>query len=82
MGRSSDNSVPCYVWREAEYRKFGGDDQNHTDLIEFVSGLTVPKLNQGCLREIPIPVPLLAEQQRIVGLLDEAFEEIAILGSS
>ena len=50
---------------------------NHSDLIEFVSGLTVPKLNQGCLREIPIPVPPLAEQQRIVGLLDEAFEGIA-----
>ena len=50
---------------------------NHTDLIEFVSGLTVPKLNQGRLREIPIPVPPLAEQQRIVGLLDEAFEGLA-----
>jgi type I restriction enzyme S subunit len=50
---------------------------NHSDLIEFVSGLTVPKLNQGCLREIPIPVPPLAEQQRIVGLLDEAFEGLA-----
>ena len=50
---------------------------NHSDLTEFVSGLTVPKLNQGCLREIPVPVPPLSEQQRIVGLLDEAFEGIA-----
>ncbi len=50
---------------------------NHSDLTEFVSGLTVPKLNQGNLREIPIPVPPLAEQQRIVGLLDEAFEGLA-----
>lgn len=50
---------------------------NHSDLSEFVSGLTVPKLNQGSLREIPIPVPPLPEQQRIVGLLDEAFEGIA-----
>lgn len=50
---------------------------NHTDLTEFVSGLTVPKLNQGCLREIPVPIPPLAEQQRIVGLLDEAFEGLA-----
>lgn len=50
---------------------------NHTDLTDFVSGLTVPKLNQGSLREIPIPVPPLAEQQRIVGLLDEAFEGLA-----
>lgn len=49
----------------------------HSDLSEFVSGLTVPKLNQGNLREIPIPVPPLPEQQRIVAILDEAFEAIA-----
>jgi type I restriction enzyme, S subunit len=39
--------------------------------------LTVPKLNQGSLREITIPVPPLAEQQRIVGVLDEAFAGLA-----
>jgi type I restriction enzyme S subunit len=50
---------------------------NHSDLSEFVSGLTVPKLNQGRLREIPIPVPPLPEQRRIVGQLDEDFAEIA-----
>ena len=49
----------------------------HSDLSEFVSGLTVPKLNQGSLREIPIPFPPLPEQQRIVTILDAAFEEIA-----
>ncbi len=49
----------------------------YSDLSEFVSGLTVPKLNQGNLREIPIPLPPLAEQQRIVGLLDEAFDGLA-----
>ena len=50
---------------------------NHSDLSDFVSGLTVPKLNQGSLREIPIPVPPLSEQQRIVGVLDEAFAGLA-----
>jgi type I restriction enzyme S subunit len=50
---------------------------NHSDLTEFVGGLTVPKLNQGSLREIPIPVPPLAEQQRIVGVLDESFAGLA-----
>lgn len=49
----------------------------HSDLSEFVSGLTVPKLNQGNLREIPIPLPPLPEQKRIVNILDEAFEAIA-----
>ena len=50
---------------------------NHSDLSAFVSGLTVPKLNQGSLREIPVPVPSLPEQQRIVALLDEAFAGLA-----
>jgi type I restriction enzyme S subunit len=50
---------------------------NATDLTEYVSGLTVPKLNQGNLRQIPIPVPPLAEQRRIVTILDEAIEGIA-----
>ena len=50
---------------------------NHSDLNDFVSGLTVPKLNQGNLREISVPHPPLAEQRRIVGILDEAFEGIA-----
>jgi type I restriction enzyme, S subunit len=50
---------------------------NHSDLSEFVSGLTVPKLNQGNLREIPIPIPALPQQRRIVGILDEAFDGIA-----
>lgn len=50
---------------------------NHSDLREFVSGLTVPKLNQGSLREIPVPLPPIAEQQHIVGVLDEAFAGLA-----
>jgi type I restriction enzyme, S subunit len=50
---------------------------NNSDLTEYVSGLTVPKLNQGSLREIPIPLPPLPEQRRIVGILDEAFDGIA-----
>jgi type I restriction enzyme S subunit len=51
---------------------------SYSDLTEFISGLTVPKLNQGNLRGIPIPVPPLLEQQRLLGILDEAFEGIAI----
>ena len=50
---------------------------NHSDMTEFVSGLTVPKLNQASLRAIPVPLPPLPEQRRIVGILDEAFEGIA-----
>lgn len=50
---------------------------NHSDLSEFITGLTVPKLNQSRMREIPVPVPPLGEQERIVGILDEAFAAIA-----
>jgi type I restriction enzyme, S subunit len=48
-----------------------------TDLLPFITGLTVPKLNQERMREIPIPVPPLEEQRRIVAVLDEAFAAIA-----
>lgn len=53
----------------------------HSDLTEFVSGLTVPKLNQGNLREIRIPVPSLAEQQRLVAKLDTLATETQRLES-
>lgn len=44
-----------------------------SDLHKYVTGLTVPKLNQEKMRSIEIPVPPLPEQQRIVSLLDETF---------
>ena len=47
-----------------------------TDLNPWISGLTVPKLNQGNLISIPIPLPPLEEQKRIVAKLDAVFEEI------
>ena len=50
---------------------------NFEDLMPLVSGLTVPKLNQGSMREIQVPIPPIAEQQRIVAILDEAFAGIA-----
>lgn len=50
---------------------------NHANLSPFITGLTVPKLNQGKLNSIPIPLPPLAEQKRIVSILDEAFAAIA-----
>jgi type I restriction enzyme S subunit len=52
---------------------------NMSDLNRYVSGLTVPKLNQGSLVSIEIPVPPLEEQNRIVALLDEATARITEL---
>jgi type I restriction enzyme S subunit len=40
-------------------------------------GNTMPYIKVGMLTDFQLPVPPLAEQQRIVGLLDEAFEGIA-----
>ena len=50
---------------------------NFTDLTPFVTGMTVPKLNQEKMRSIPIPLPPLLEQKRIVAILDECFIAIA-----
>lgn len=41
-------------------------------------GATFKELSGGKLKEIKIPIPPLPEQQRIVAILDEAFEGIAI----
>ncbi len=46
-------------------------------LDDYITGAAQPKLNQTALNSIPIPIPPLAEQQRIVGVLDEAFAGIA-----
>ena len=49
---------------------------NSISLSKFVSGMAQPKLNQKMLVSIPVSLPPLAEQQRIVAKLDAAFAEI------
>ena len=49
---------------------------NSLDLKPWVTGLTVPKLNQKKLKTIPIPLPNLKEQERIINKLEIAFTEI------
>ena len=46
-------------------------------LDDYITGAAQPKLNQQALNSIPIPYPPLPEQQRIVGILDQAFAGIA-----
>ena len=43
---------------------------NDTDLTPYITGVTVPKLNQGKLRGILIPLPPLDMQQEIVGEIE------------
>jgi type I restriction enzyme S subunit len=49
---------------------------NFANLQPFITGVTVPKLNQEKMRSIEIPVPPLSEQQSIVDYLDSAFAKI------
>ena len=51
---------------------------NHFDLKRFATGTGVPTLNRNFVHDELVLVPTsVAEQQRIVGLLDEAFEGLA-----
>ena len=53
-----------------EGRKFVEYYLNHIDLEPYISGAAQPKLNQNNLNSIPIPIPPLSEQRRIVDILD------------
>ncbi len=50
---------------------------NNIPLDAYITGAAQPKLNQKALNTIPIPIPLLSEQQRIVDALDEALGILA-----
>ncbi len=43
---------------------------NHFNLEGFVTGTTRPKLTQAALNSIPVPLPPLAEQRRIVAVIE------------
>ena len=45
------------------------------DLKPWVTGMTVPKLNQGQLKSIPIPLPPLGKQTKVVTKLDKISRE-------
>ena len=55
---------------------------NAIDLKSFVTGTAQPKLNQANLNQIPIMLPPLEEQERIVAKVDELFELIDKLDSN
>ncbi len=53
-------------------RKFAMYYLNMTDLSEYITGVTVPKLNQARMCAITLPLPPLATQRAIVARLDSA----------
>lgn len=52
-------------------RRFVEFYMNSLDLSSYISSGAQPKLNQANLNKIPIPVPPLEEQERIVSILDK-----------
>lgn len=51
-------------------RRFAEVYLNSIDIGPYVGGGAQPKLNQANLNRIPVPVPCIDEQERIVGILD------------
>jgi type I restriction enzyme S subunit len=59
------------------FNLYSQSDDYITTVAKECTGTTRNRISRSNLGLTPIPVPPLAEQQRIVGLLDEAFEGIA-----
>ncbi len=59
------------------FNHYSQSDDYLTTVAKECTGTTRNRISRSNLGLTPIPVPPLAEQQRIVGLLDEAFEGIA-----
>jgi len=72
-----NNHAHVLKFRNSTTQKFIEIYLNSIKLDDFVSGMAQPKLNQTMLNKIPIPLPPLPEQQRIVAIIDEAFAAIA-----
>lgn len=52
---------------------------NMTDLMPYVTGVTVPKLNQERMRSIPISLPPLEQQHKLVAKMDALSNEVVEL---
>lgn len=66
----------CYKY---DYLDFVMHYINSIILIPFVTGTAQPKLNQENMNKIPVPLPPLAEQRRIVEKLDDVLAQIDII---
>jgi len=72
-----NNHAHVLKFKNSTTQKFVEIYLNSIKLDDFVSGMAQPKLNQTMLNKIPIPIPPLPEQKRLVAILDEAFAAIA-----
>ena len=65
-----NNHAHILKFKESATRKFVEYYLNSINLEKYISGGAQPKLNQQNLNKIPIPLPTLDVQQRIVNVLD------------
>jgi type I restriction enzyme S subunit len=61
---------------ELSDNRFLVDVLNYSDLEPYISGTTRGKLNQGVLKNIPIPLPPLSEQREIARILQAVDRKI------
>ena len=66
-----NNHAHVLKFNTYEERRFVEYYLNSIDLTPYISGASQPKLNQKNLNKIKIPIPPLAEQERIVSILDK-----------
>ena len=66
-----NNHAHVLQFKSYAERRFVEIYLNSIDLSPYVSGAAQPKLNQANLNRIPVPVPPLEEQARIVAILDK-----------
>lgn len=66
-----NNHAHVLQFNTYEERRFAEIYLNSIDLHSYISGAAQPKLNQANLNKIPVPVPSLEEQARIVAILDK-----------
>ncbi len=71
-----NNHAHTLKFDESTTQRFVEYYLNSISLRDFISGMAQPKLNQKSLNSIPVPVPPLPEQKRIVALLDTVFADL------
>lgn len=66
----------AHILKSKTSNKFLKHYLNQLNYKEFVTGTTRLKLNQASMKKIPIPLPPLLEQHRIVEKIEELFSEL------
>lgn len=76
---STTNQAVCGIFPSQEYVPeflYYSILQQQKDLIKAATGNAQPNISQTKIKDIQIPLPPLPEQERIVSILDKAFEGI------